>query len=291
MNWIQTHYKSLLIALGCFIAFVVFEAFQQLFYAENFNNGVPMDVTFLEVLKGGMLRWGLWLATSVGLVYYVRRFPIKSGYELIRKLLAYGGLLLLVLLLDIALAALVNMPADEKSWSVFTELFQFYFFHKAPIVFVFLVVVILLVHFFQYKSEIEVYVQELGDLKNTNSKLYKQIKSTESNVMDTAKVIQVRVGNRSQIVPLEHIVWIEADDYCVKIHDQKGKAYTLRNSLKSLEEKLPSDYFQRIHRRSIVNLKFIERIEWGASASVTMRNGLELPLAQSRIKSVKAAMN
>ena len=135
------------------------------------------------------------------------------------------------------------------------------------------------------------YIQELGDLENTNSKLYKQIKSTESNVMDTAKVIQVRVGNRSQIVPLEHIVWIEADDYCVKIHDQKGKAYTLRNSLKSLEEKLPSDYFQRIHRRSIVNLKFVERIEWGASASVTMQNGPELPLAQSRIKSVKAAMN
>lgn len=291
MNWIQTHYKSLLIALGCFIAFVVFEAFQQLFYAENFNNGVPMDVTFLEVLKGGMLRWGLWLATSVGLVYYVSKFPIRSGYELIRKLLAYGGLLLLILIVDIALAALVNMPADEKSLPVFTELFQFYFFHKAPIVFVFLVVVILLVHFFQYKSEIEVYIQELGDLKNTNSKLYKQIKTTERNVMDTAKVIQVRVGNRSQIVPLEHIVWIEADDYCVKIHDQKGKAYTLRNSLKSLEEKLPSDYFQRIHRRSIVNLKFVERIEWGASASVTMRNGLELPLAQSRIKSVKAAMN
>ena len=254
MNWIQTHYKSLLIALGCFIAFVVFEAFQQLFYAENFNNGVPMDVTFSEVLKGGMLRWGLWLATSVGLVYYVSKSPIRSGY-------------------------------------IIRQIFQFYFFHKAPIVFVFLVVVILLVHFFQYKSEIEVYIQELGDLENTNSKLYKQIKSTESNVMDTAKVIQVRVGNRSQIVPLEHIVWIEADDYCVKIHDQKGKAYTLRNSLKSLEEKLPSDYFQRIHRRSIVNLKFVERIEWGASASVTMQNGPELPLAQSRIKSVKAAMN
>ncbi len=273
------------------MAFVVFEAFQQLFYAENFNNGVPIDVTFLEVLKGGMLRWGLWLATSVGLVFYVRKFPIRSGYELVRKLLAYGGLLLLLLLLDIALAALINMPADQKGGSVFAELFQFYFFHKAPIVFVFLVVVILLVHFFQYKSEIEVYIKELGDLKNTNSKLYKQIKSTESSFTDAAKVIQVRVGNRSQIVPLEHIVWIEADDYCVKIHDRQGKAYTLRNSLKSLEEKLPSDYFQRIHRRSIVNLKFVERIEWGASASVTMHNGLELPLAQSRIKSVKTAMN
>lgn len=290
MNWIQTHYKGLLIALTCFLAFVVFEAFQQLFYAENFNNGVSTDVTFLEVLKGGMLRWALWLATAVILILYVRKFPIKTGYELPRRLLAYGSLLLLVLIIDIALAALVNMSALEKSWSTFTEFFQFYFFHKAPIVFVFLVVVILLVHFFQYKSKIEVYIKELGELKSTNSKLYKQIKFAQNSFNDKVKVIQVRVGNRSQIVPLEHIVWIEADDYCVKIHDQQGKAYTLRNSLKSLEEKLPSDYFQRIHRRSIVNLKFVEHIEWGTSASVTMHNGLELPLAQSRIKSVKSAM-
>lgn len=49
------------------------------------------------------------------------------------------------------------------------------------------------------------------------------------------------------------ILYLEADrNYC-QVYT-KEKNYLLVNTLKNMEEKLPSDYFQRIHRSYIVNL-------------------------------------
>jgi DNA-binding LytR/AlgR family response regulator len=52
------------------------------------------------------------------------------------------------------------------------------------------------------------------------------------------------------------ILYLEADrNYCQVF--TKDKNYLLVNTLKNMEEKLPADIFQRIHRSFIVNLKHV----------------------------------
>lgn len=64
--------------------------------------------------------------------------------------------------------------------------------------------------------------------------------------------LSLHVGDRIVLVKAEDIVYMEADEKYVFIHASDGKKYLTDFTLKSLEEKFPSD-FLRIHRSLIIN--------------------------------------
>jgi two-component system LytT family response regulator len=70
----------------------------------------------------------------------------------------------------------------------------------------------------------------------------------------------VKEAGQVYFINLADIRWIEAYDYYVKIHVQ-DRFHLLRKSMKKLEELLPSDYFARVHKSSIINLQYIESIK------------------------------
>ena len=282
-NWARLHYKTGLLATFCFLGFMVFEAAQQLFYSLNFNNGNTPDVTFSEVFFSGFTRWIIFLVLAIPLVRYSWNNPLKN-----LKLSALGKLMLLVfglLFLNLSAITLKNVWLYGDVVTDFSEVFEFYFFHKAPIILVALVFVVILTHYFKKQEELALSISEMGSLKYSNQQLYEQLKSEA--IEDEAMVIQVKVGNRVKLVPLETIVWVEADDYCVRIHDDKGKTYTLRSTMKALEQKLPGQSFLRVHRKALVNLGEIKEYAFGSKATVVLKDGTEIPLAQSRIKDVR----
>lgn len=71
--------------------------------------------------------------------------------------------------------------------------------------------------------------------------------------------IFVHHGEKKVKILLDTILYIQAErNYCRIV--TKEKDYLLSMPMKSLEEELPSDQFQRIHRSHIVNLKHVDEV-------------------------------
>ena len=61
----------------------------------------------------------------------------------------------------------------------------------------------------------------------------------------------VRVGGKVTLLRVDDVDWIEADDYCAKLHTA-GRSYLIRETMQRLEAKLDPTRFVRVHRSSIV---------------------------------------
>lgn len=71
------------------------------------------------------------------------------------------------------------------------------------------------------------------------------------------------------------ILYLEADrNYCNGC--TKNNVYLLVNTLKNMEDKLPSEQFQRIHRSFIVNVNHVDEV---AQNHITVENRI-LPLSK-----------
>lgn len=70
----------------------------------------------------------------------------------------------------------------------------------------------------------------------------------------------VKVRNRLEKVMLEDIVWAEAQDIYCNIKT-RTHLHLVSQSLKNLEQRLPTNKFMRVHRSYIVQLTAIEAIE------------------------------
>ena len=70
----------------------------------------------------------------------------------------------------------------------------------------------------------------------------------------------VKTGGRVTLLRVEDIDWIEAADYCVRIHS-RGRSYMIRESMGSLESRLDASKFFRTSRSAIVNLDRVEEIQ------------------------------
>ena len=88
-----------------------------------------------------------------------------------------------------------------------------------------------------------------------------------------------------RIDPYE-IDWIGADDYYAVLH-VGTRHYLLRESLASLEERLPDGRFVRVHRSAIVNCSRVKEIRRDI---VVLRDGTSLVISRRRRAAVRAAL-
>ncbi len=95
--------------------------------------------------------------------------------------------------------------------------------------------------------------------------------------------ITVRVAQRMQIVRVGEIDWIEAADYCAKLHAGTSD-YVVRVSDPAA--------FVRVHRSAIVNLERIKEIvaDGSGDGMIVMGDGTRVRLARSRRAAVERMM-
>src|SRR4030095_1132030 len=71
-----------------------------------------------------------------------------------------------------------------------------------------------------------------------------------------ARTLLVRDGTRTVVVPQADLVWIEAEDYCARIH-LRDRTVLVRESLRSLVDELSGAGFVRVHRSASARLSSI----------------------------------
>jgi two-component system, LytTR family, response regulator len=110
--------------------------------------------------------------------------------------------------------------------------------------------------------------------------------------MQPANRVVVRKGNSINVIPLEQIRYVEAQDDYVMIYYSAGKALK-QQTMKSFEDSLPKSDFIRIHRSYIVNVVEIKKIEpYGKDSHVAVLNsGDKLPVSRTGYKQLKEDLN
>ncbi|MBO6514928.1 MAG: response regulator [Bacteroidia bacterium] len=98
--------------------------------------------------------------------------------------------------------------------------------------------------------------------------------------------IFVKIKDRLVKISLNEILYLEAYDNYVFLHT-KDKKHLLSSSLKSVDEKLPSNLFLRVHRSYIVNLKKID----GIGQSYIHVNRTEIPIGKTYRERLMAAID
>ena len=95
--------------------------------------------------------------------------------------------------------------------------------------------------------------------------------------------IAVKEAGRVVLVRVEEIDWIEAADYCAKLHT-RNRVHIIRASLKSLEQQLNPAHFFRVSRSAIVNLDRIQEIQPFARGSqiVILKDGTRVTMSRTR---------
>lgn len=104
--------------------------------------------------------------------------------------------------------------------------------------------------------------------------------------------VVVRKGNAINLIPVEQIKYVAAEDDYVMIYHSAGKALK-QQTMKFYEENLPKADFVRIHRSYIVRVEEIKQIEpYGKDNHIAiLHSGDKLPVSRSGFKHLKEELN
>lgn len=104
--------------------------------------------------------------------------------------------------------------------------------------------------------------------------------------------VVVRKGNAINLIPVDQIKFVEAQDDYVMIHHLNGKALK-QQTMKFYEDNLPKSDFVRIHRSYIVRIGEINKIEpYGKDNHVAvLHSGDKLPVSRSGYQNLKEELN
>lgn len=118
-----------------------------------------------------------------------------------------------------------------------------------------------------------------GHLQHLTSQLSALVRTRQ----DYLTRITVRVAQRMQIVRVADIDWIEAADYCARLHVGTN-SYVVRVSLGALERLLDPTLFVRVHRSAIINLERMKEIisDDSGDGLIVLSDGARVRLARSR---------
>lgn len=103
--------------------------------------------------------------------------------------------------------------------------------------------------------------------------------------------IVVKEGPKIHIIPVESVIYIEAQDDYVMIHSKEGNLLK-QKTMKYFEEHLPPEDFLRIHRSYIVSIPRIKKIELVEKETyrLFLNDGTGLPVSKSGYEKLKSIL-
>ncbi|MEE9129083.1 MAG: LytTR family DNA-binding domain-containing protein [Phycisphaerales bacterium] len=103
--------------------------------------------------------------------------------------------------------------------------------------------------------------------------------------------LALKTSTRVVLVDPSEIDWIEAADYCLRVH-VGTTAHLLRESMQTMQQRLDDTMFVRIHRSSIVNVDRIREIQplFHGDYVVILIDGTKLRVSRSRRHALEARL-
>lgn len=141
------------------------------------------------------------------------------------------------------------------------------------------------------KSAIKKVMEKIGK-SGEDDRPVRQILENLPSPSSPLNRIVTRKGNSIDIIPVEQIRYVQAEDDYVMIYHTEGKALK-QQTMKFYEDNLPKANFVRIHRSFIVRVEEIKKLEpYTKDNYVAILNtGEKLPVSRSGYKHLKEELN
>jgi len=144
------------------------------------------------------------------------------------------------------------------------------------------------------KQRFDEAIEKVFERLKQKNKNVENIQTLTKKVKEDSKEIErlfIKTGSKIDVVPVINVIRIEALDDYVEIFT-KEKKYLKKETMNYLENSLPQDIFTRVHRSSIINLNYIEKIERYGKESylVILKDGSRVNVSKSRIKDLKTEL-
>lgn len=127
---------------------------------------------------------------------------------------------------------------------------------------------------------------------NRDNRSASQLISKKPELSSPVNRIVVRKANSINIIPVDQVKYVEAQDDYVMVYHSSGKALK-QQTMKYYEDNLSKNDFVRIHRSYIVRIEEIKRIEpYGKDNHVAiLHSGDKLPVSRAGYKHLKEELN
>lgn len=258
-----------------FILFIiVFDAFQQQYYLRTYNiieNGA--SIPFLELFTTHFIRWSIWGLSCIPLALFAWRIFTQPNFGNNTHnwflIISVGLATWILSITTISLLSIITNGDALTSHNFYS--YSEFFIAQKGITFLFAYCMLILTIYNNAKSiVIDAQWLEINELNSTSHL------NGETNLEPQ---LRIKIGNKLKLISLSNVTWIESDDYCVKIHTNE-KSYSLRKSLKSLEEQLAPYQFIRVHRGALLNLAYLDQVDFEESL-IRLQDSSKIPLSKS----------
>jgi len=110
-----------------------------------------------------------------------------------------------------------------------------------------------------------------------------ETRTTEAKHLQYNGVMFIELNNRFHFIKVDTILKITAAGFYTEVLTTTGKKGLVQKTMKEWEESLPEENFVRIHRSTIVNVEYVDRIERGFNNTYQVHlKGSTKPEAMSR---------
>ncbi len=139
----------------------------------------------------------------------------------------------------------------------------------------------------RFKTALEKAFLKIKNKSNSKEELDKILNHVHRNTKEIETVV-VKSNHNIQIIPVDEILNIEAEDDYVMIYTKEGK-YLKHQTMKYFEEHLPASKFLRIHRSNIIRLSAVDQIQHYSKENyiVVLKNDSQVKVSKSRIKELR----
>ncbi|WP_400075682.1 LytR/AlgR family response regulator transcription factor [Winogradskyella sp. R77965] len=111
------------------------------------------------------------------------------------------------------------------------------------------------------------------------------VKSENNLIQEEGKLI-LRTAKKTKVITLNEILYIDSDDPYSRIYLTNGNSLYIQERLKKLNDFLP-DYFFRIHKSYLVNLKMVKEWDHGRGGNLLLNDNTELTISYRNKKEFK----
>lgn len=268
--------QTLPIILGI-ITVILFDALQQKYYLDTFQLYPDLEISFWDLLLNHSIRWSVWGLFS--LIYGVTAWNLFKRNDSSIQIESWITIIAFTLIINSASILTISaidilLFTEGFTLTLFGEQALFILFQKGMSFMFASGLLLLLLYNNASKLVIDSQLIEIDQLK--------------SNTDLNTPTLTVKTGKKIKVIQLSEVQWIEAFDYCVKVHTT-NKTLTMRSSLKSLQENLGGFNFIRVHRSALINLDYIDHVDFDSNL-IKLLNKEEISLSRTGAKELKSAL-